>query len=365
MEKKVALKALKQIKSYLEDDFLNGQLLMTCQKDAMDLIGDLFGADSSHYETIRDAKKFSMGVQLEILQEEIDSIIMELNDATAIELSKASQDNSRCSVSSGKDEVFIVHGRDNDVKEKIANFLRELGLKPIILHEQPNKGRTIIEKFEYHSSVEYAVVLLTPDDVGGLKSEPDKQSPRARQNVIFEMGCFFGKLGRGKVCALLYPGVEQPSDLDGVVYIPLDQKDEWKRLLERELEAAGLKTETANRNNETRIGIGSIQDNHEDTSKEKGQFLEIASQMPDLISEMKKDLSVPEHKFVREFFLSKRAYVLNPRDLSFVYYEDEHPGLQGKIHVLENLGYIIDVTPGNVPKYRMKEDFVRLVLDEA
>lgn len=241
MEKKVALCGLEQIKLYLEDDSLNAYLLTTCQKDATDLIRDLFGEESIHYKTVYDAAKFSMGVQHKILLEEIDSIIIELKDATAIESSKASQLIVDRPLSSGKAEVFIVHGRDNDVKEKIAYFLKELGLKPVILHEQPNKGRTIIEKFEYHSSVEYAIVLLTPDDVGGLKSEPDKQSPRARQNVIFEMGCFFGKLGRGKVCALVSPGVEQPSDLHGIVYIPLDQEEEWKRLLARELDAAGLK----------------------------------------------------------------------------------------------------------------------------
>lgn len=237
----MALRGLEQIRLYLEDDSLNGQLLMNCQKDAMNLMKDLFGEESSHYKTVHDVADFSFGVQHKILLEEIDSIIIELKDATAIESSKTSQLMVDSSLSSGKDEVFIVHGRDNDVKEKIAYFLKELGLKPIILHEQPNKGRTIIEKFEDHSSVEFAIVLLTPDDVGGLKLEPDRQLPRARQNVIFEMGCFFGKLGRGKVCALVSPEVEQPSDLHGIVYIPFDQKDEWKRLLARELEASGLK----------------------------------------------------------------------------------------------------------------------------
>jgi len=87
----------------------------------------------------------------------------------------------------------------------------------------------------------YAVVLLTPDDVGGLRSDTYEQLMRARQNVIFEMGFFFGKLGRRRVCALISPGVEQPSDLHGLVCIPFDQDDEWKLLLARELEAAGLK----------------------------------------------------------------------------------------------------------------------------
>lgn len=241
MEKKVALIGLRQIKLYLEDDNLNGQLLMTCQKDALDLIGDVFGEESSHYKTIHDAAKFSMGIHHKILLEEINLIINEMKDTTTIESSNASQKMGDKRLSSSNDEVFIVHGHDNDVKENVASFLKELGLKPIILHEQPSKGRTIIEKFESHSLVEYAVVLLTPDDIGGLKSGPNKQSLRARQNVIFEMGFFFGKLGRGKVCALVSPGVERPSDLEGVVYIPFsDQEDKWKSLLARELEAAGL-----------------------------------------------------------------------------------------------------------------------------
>jgi predicted nucleotide-binding protein len=143
-------------------------------------------------------------------------------------------------VSESKDRVFIVHGHDDATKQMIAQFLKEIGLEVVILHEVPNKGRTIIEKFEAHSSVEYAVVLLTPDDVGGLKSEPDKQSQRARQNAIFEMGYFFGSLGRGKTCALLHHGVEQPSDLHGILYIPLDQEGEWKLRLAKELKAAGL-----------------------------------------------------------------------------------------------------------------------------
>lgn len=99
-------------------------------------------------------------------------------------------------------------------------------------------------------------------------------------------------------------------------------------------------------------------------SKEKQQFLEVVGMMPDLISEMKNDLSKPEQKLIREFFLTKRAYSLNPGNLSFVYYEDDHPGLHGKIHVLENLGYVTDITPGNAPMYRMTEDFVKLVLNE-
>ena len=105
----------------------------------------------------------------------------------------------------------------------------------MILHEQSNQGRTIIEKFERHADVGFAVVLLTPDDVGGLQTDTGALEPRARQNVIFELGYFLGRLGRGGVCAITKGGVEIPSDYSGVLYIPLDDGGEWMAALTREL----------------------------------------------------------------------------------------------------------------------------------
>lgn len=138
------------------------------------------------------------------------------------------------------EQVFVVHGHDESIKQRVARFLERLGLDPIILHEKPDEGRTIIEKFEDYSEVaRYAIVLLTPDDIGGVASEQSKLSPRARQNVVFEMGYFIGKLGRNRVCSL-YRGVEVPSDLQGLLYIPFDDKEAWRLLLARELRAAGL-----------------------------------------------------------------------------------------------------------------------------
>lgn len=137
-------------------------------------------------------------------------------------------------------EIFIVHGRNNEAKETVARFLEHLGRKPIILHEQPNKGRTIIEKFEDYSSVGYAVVLLTPDDVGAVKGQEDVLHPRARQNVILELGYFLGVLGRSRVMPLVVEGVEVPSDLSGVVYVRMDPGGSWKLELAREMKAAGI-----------------------------------------------------------------------------------------------------------------------------
>lgn len=134
--------------------------------------------------------------------------------------------------------IFIVHGHNDGPKLAVASYLGDQGFEVIILHAMPNSGRTIIEKFEDYSDVGFAVVLLTADDRGGsIKSETLR--PRARQNVIFELGFFYGKLGRHLVCALLEEGVEKPSDIDGVVYTPYDKSERWKLDLAKELTAAG------------------------------------------------------------------------------------------------------------------------------
>ncbi|HXM21630.1 MAG TPA: nucleotide-binding protein [Terriglobales bacterium] len=140
-------------------------------------------------------------------------------------------------------KVFIVHGHDEAAKESVARFLERLKLEPIILHEQPNSGRTLIEKFEVYSDVGFAVVLLTPDDVGAPASEannPASMKRRARQNVILELGYFIGRLSRRRVCALYKQGVEIPSDYEGVVYVELDPAGAWHVKLAQELSEAGV-----------------------------------------------------------------------------------------------------------------------------
>ena len=141
-------------------------------------------------------------------------------------------------VPSDTDDVFIVHGHNDKVKIDVARTLDKLGLNPIILHEQPNSGKTIIEKFEKYSNVSFAIILLTDDDMGKAK-ENINLNPRARQNVVLEMGYFIGKLGRERVFILYTPGVELPSDLSGLLYTKLENNDNWKLRLVKELKAFG------------------------------------------------------------------------------------------------------------------------------
>jgi predicted nucleotide-binding protein len=138
-------------------------------------------------------------------------------------------------------KVFIVHGRDESMKLAVARTLDKLGLIPVILHEQPNKGRTIIEKFTDYSDVTFAVVLLSPDDLGrSTEDSEDSLSHRARQNVVLELGYFIGKLGRERVLALFKPvdTFEMPSDFSGVLYVPYDDTGRWQFDLVRELKAS-------------------------------------------------------------------------------------------------------------------------------
>lgn len=121
---------------------------------------------------------------------------------------------------------FIVHGHADVPKLELKNYIQNtLKLpEPIILHEQANLGRTIIEKFEdYAAASPLVFVLLTPDDLGADAATPNDTKRRARQNVIFEMGYFLGTLGResGRVLLLHKGPLELPSDISGLVYIDI------------------------------------------------------------------------------------------------------------------------------------------------
>lgn len=133
--------------------------------------------------------------------------------------------------------VFIIHGHDSAMLESTARFIERLEIKPIILHEQPNKGKTIIEKFEEYSNTAASICLLSPDD---KCISADEESFRARQNVIFEMGYFIGKIGRENVISLFRQEVEIPSDYSGVIYIKYDKTSAWKLLLSKELKTIGF-----------------------------------------------------------------------------------------------------------------------------
>ena len=133
-------------------------------------------------------------------------------------------------------KVFIVHGHDSQLKESVARLVdRQQHIEAIILSEQRNRGKTLIEKLEKHSDVGGAICLFSADDVGREKDEK-RGKPRARQNVVFEAGYFMGKLGRDHIIIIADKAVELPSDLNGILYT---DKESWKHDVLAELEEMG------------------------------------------------------------------------------------------------------------------------------
>lgn len=166
----------------------------------------------------------------------LDSMLEELR-LDAVEQAHVEEEAAR----PRSNRVFVVHGHDREMKQAVARTIERLSLEAVILHEKPNRGQTLIEKIERFSDVDFAVVLLSPDDTGYSNADgSDAAKPRARQNVILELGYFAGKLGRENVVALHRGSIELPSDYDGVLYTPYDgDSGTWRGELVAELKESG------------------------------------------------------------------------------------------------------------------------------
>lgn len=155
---------------------------------------------------------------------------------------------SERAVSSVRSKVFVVHGHDEAAKAQVARLMHQINVEFIILSEEPNKGRTIIQKFTDHAAdASFALVVMSGDDEGRSKAQHDAPlKPRTRQNVIFELGYFLSALGPGRVCALTKGGPEIPSDYEGVLYEPMDERGFWRYSVVKELKAAGFNVDANN-----------------------------------------------------------------------------------------------------------------------
>ncbi|MEO6755431.1 MAG: nucleotide-binding protein [Chthoniobacteraceae bacterium] len=252
LQKQKALSLLKQLEdkghsltAYDHATWLGWTRDLTVRVDA------IFGSGSSQSEeiaysvnrmrSVHPSSKHEIRSQLLSLIRSMHSEIHDLweDEGIEIEVPQSNESPSKMTPQISKN-VFVVHGHDHARMHAVARFIEHLGLIPIILHEQANQGATIVEKLEAHASVAFAVVLLTPDDIGASAKQPEKLSPRARQNVVLELGYFTARLGRKRTCALVVGGVEIPSDFSGIVYVSIDDADAWKFHLAREMKAAGL-----------------------------------------------------------------------------------------------------------------------------
>jgi predicted nucleotide-binding protein len=169
---------------------------------------------------------------------QLEAVLESLPAPAAVAIATpAASKGARRPAGGNKRRVFLVHGRNMAVARAVESFLWSNGLEPIVIADQPARGRTIIELIEQHSDVEFALILMSGDDLGCLAGEEDLRK-RARQNVVLELGYFVGLLGRAQVAVLCEADLELPSDVLGVRYTAID--DDWKYRLLGELKAASV-----------------------------------------------------------------------------------------------------------------------------
>ncbi len=266
--KRVAINRLHQLKrraNLLADDEPLSADFHKWRRDTEVTLEHIFGAESRHLRDFAEIRYDlpyvggSTGGEEQAAHEEgleraasiLLSMVVEIrqyweDDHDAAAAQEPPEGDAKREVKPDSKKVFIVHGHDDAMKESVARTLTTLGLRPIILHEQTNRGQTVIEKFEKNSDVPFAIVLLSPDDYGySQNASPDTKKLRARQNVIMELGFFIAKLGRERVLPLYRGGsdFEMPSDYAGVVYTPYDQSGNWRFKLAQELKACGFQVD--------------------------------------------------------------------------------------------------------------------------
>ena len=187
-------------------------------------------------ETSRDALRS----ELSSLQQQISDLAAQAADLgrQAETASKDEFEELKRRIAGERAGIFLVHGHDMALKFEVARILERVTNEKItILAEEPNRGRTVVEKLEQYSHVKFAVVLLTPDD---RVLDSGREESRARQNVILELGLFLALLGRDNVCVLYKRGTEIPSDYSGILFVEADSSGAWKLPLLRELEASEI-----------------------------------------------------------------------------------------------------------------------------
>lgn len=196
------------------------------------------------YRTIAEQGEHGNSIPSEIFYHPtMDSSIDEFNSQFMDYLQQVLQDivNANPEIETDKidkvkgDTVFIIHGQDSELKVEVQLLLTRGGVNNIVLHEQPDKGRTIIDKLVEESyNSHYAIALLSPDD------KLENGNSRARQNVILEIGYFIGRLGKERVRLLKKGDIEIPSDLQGILYENYDKSGAWKIKICKELIAVGI-----------------------------------------------------------------------------------------------------------------------------
>jgi predicted nucleotide-binding protein len=147
---------------------------------------------------------------------------------------------------SNRPKVLMIHGRNEEKNFAVADFLKKLDLDLINSPDELDSGFNLIEQFEKNSSVDFAVILLTGDDIVYPKGKSKEPKPRPAQNVIFEFGFLIGRLKKNLICGLYEEGLDLPSEYERNIFIPYDKGGLWKLLLARAMKTAKIDVDMNN-----------------------------------------------------------------------------------------------------------------------
>ena len=219
------------------EQILQGKDWLNTHREIQDGIQYIL-SDGTPIDWFRSSGKVVVRGRATTLQAEAKSIFSDESPQT---VAAATQDTSHA-VKAPPKRVFIVYGHDTDALDELELILRRLQIEPIILKNIPAAGDTLIEKLETLTEADFACVLLTPDDEGHRYEHSEKKQPRARQNVVLELGMVLAKLGRKRVAILIKgDNLEKPSDIAGLIYLPFQEHiEEVKNSLAADLEKSGF-----------------------------------------------------------------------------------------------------------------------------
>jgi predicted nucleotide-binding protein len=139
--------------------------------------------------------------------------------------------------------ILFIYGRDPAGTESVLRFIEKVGLQAYSFQEQTNGSHSIMEKFGKFSNINFAILLITPEDLIPPEDKLMGKKSWISQNVIFELGFLVGKLGLGRVCVLYHEGMEIPFDFSDIVCVPMDTRGRWRLLVAKEIKQVGIEVD--------------------------------------------------------------------------------------------------------------------------
>lgn len=134
-------------------------------------------------------------------------------------------------------KIFIIHGRDTSMTDKVATLLGKLKLDYTLLEYGTDEERVVKEFNKQAKECDYAIALFSADDLGRENVSFSYERFRTSQNVIFQLGYFLSHVGKKNIMILYAEDkeIESPVNFEGFAHAPFDRAGSWKQSLLKEM----------------------------------------------------------------------------------------------------------------------------------